>query len=206
MTKNPEYWQKACTELSKIDPILKELISKNKNIILNSKRKPFITLVKAILGQQVSVASADAIYARLIKLLEKKSLSPKNVLTLRESQIRSAGISRQKTQYLINISKHFEKNKISNKYFDKRTVHEIRKELIAIKGIGNWTMEMFEIFYLMAADIFPLGDIGLVRALENFYGLETKEEMEEYSKRWKPYRTVVTWYLWCWKDPQVVEY
>ncbi len=205
-TKTPDYWQKACKELSKKDPILKELICKNKNIVLSSKRKPFTTLVKAILGQQVSVASADAIYTRLINLLGKNSLKPKNILTLTEDQIKSAGISRQKTQYLINIAKHFKKNKITNLYFDKKSQKEIRHELISIKGIGNWTMEMFEIFYLMAPDVYPLGDIGLVRALEHFYKLETKEEMEQFSNQWKPHRTVVTWYLWCWKDPQIVEY
>lgn len=120
--------------------------------------------------------------------------------------MRSAGLSKQKILYLDNIAKYFKDNKITNTYFNKKPLEEIQKELIAIKGIGRWTLEMFEIFYLMSPDIFPLGDIGLIRALEHFYKLETKEEMEAYSKQWQPYRTVVTWYLWCWKDPEIIEY
>jgi DNA-3-methyladenine glycosylase II len=206
MTLQAEYWQKACRELSKKDKVLAELIRKNKHAVLSTKRKPFLTLVKAILGQQVSVASADAIFARLLEKLPRKNLSYKNILALEESEIKACGISRQKTQYLLNIARHFEKNKITNAYFDKKSPEAIREELIAIKGIGNWTMEMFELFYLNLPDIFPLGDIGLVRALEHFYKLDAKEEMEKYSKRWQPYRTVATWYLWCWTDPDVVEY
>lgn len=206
MNSQANYWQKACKELSKKDKTLAELIKKNKAKVLRTKRKPFLTLVKAILGQQVSVASADAIYSRLLEKLTNKSLTYKNILALKEKDFKASGISRQKTQYLLNIAKHFAKNKITNAYFDKKSSEEIREELIAIKGIGNWTMEMFELFYLNLPDIFPLGDIGLIRALEHFYKLESKEAMEKYSKQWQPYRTVATWYLWCWTDPEVVEY
>lgn len=202
----PSYWKKACSELSKKDKVLAELIKKNKAVVLNSKRKPFVTLVKSIVGQQVSIAAADAIYARLLDLLPRKTLNPQNILKLSETKMRSAGLSKQKILYLDNIAKYFKDNKITNTYFNKKPLEEIQKELIAIKGIGRWTLEMFEIFYLMSPDIFPLGDIGLIRALEHFYKLETKEEMEAYSKQWQPYRTVVTWYLWCWKDPEIIEY
>ena len=206
MVKTPNYWQKACKELSKKDKTLAKIIKAHKKLVLSSKRKPFLTLIKAILGQQVSVAAADAIYARLVEKLARKNISYQNILKLKDAEMRDCGISRQKVLYIKNIAEHFAKNKITNAYFDKKSPEEVREELIAIKGIGNWTMEMFEIFYLNAPDIFPLGDIGLVRALERLYNLETKEEMLEYSKCWQPYRTVVTWFLWAWKDAELVEY
>ena len=212
MTKQkPKYWQEACLFLSRKDKTMAKLIKKYPDASLTSYAKPFKTLANAIVGQQISVAAAEATWQRLLNLLKNKAFNAKNFLTLSEAQLKEIGLSKQKIQYLKNISTHFINNKINNKYFQNKSSTQIAEELLAIKGIGKWTLEMFQIFYLNEADIFPLGDIGLIKAIENNYPIkkETKDYknyLENFSKQWQPYRTVATWYLWRTIDAEPVHY
>lgn len=211
MEKLAKYWKKGCKELSAKDKKLAELIKRYPDACLTSYGDPFKTLTNAIVGQQISVAACDAIWGRLLELCPKKKITANNFKKIKESSLKEIGLSRQKILYLNNIADYFIENKITEKYFQKKSSQEIAEELLAIKGIGKWTLEMFKIFYLNEPDIFPIGDIGLVKAVRNIYSspkrkFEDKESIVEFSKRWAPYRTIVTWYLWRSIDAEPVHY
>lgn len=205
----PHYWSQAKKELSKADPKMAQLIKQFKGEqVLSSLNKPYQTLAKAIVGQQISVAAANAVWERFNKLL-KRQIVAKNVLAIDDAELRSAGLSRMKVQYLKNIAEFFIKNKVTTKYFEKNDHKQIKKDMLAIKGIGPWTYEMFEIFYLNEPDIFPIKDIGLIKAIQNIYANGKPlsiEKILKLSKKWQPWRTVATWYLWRTTDVQPVQY
>tara|TARA_B100001057_G_C22666319_1_gene877989 strand:+ start:218 stop:853 length:636 start_codon:yes stop_codon:yes gene_type:complete len=209
----PEYWKKAVTQLRKVDPILKSIIDNNQSNTLRSKNDPFGTLLKAIVGQQISVKAAESVYKKLIKLLDE-DISPLNILASDNEELKNTGLSRQKLDYIINLANYFIENldKTTNEYFLNAHEETIKSNLISIKGIGPWTIEMFLIFYKMSPDILPMGDIGLINSVKKVYNLEMhdkKKQIErivQISKKWQPYRTVATWYLWQVIDDELVEY
>jgi len=209
----PEYWNDAIRYLSEVDPILCEIIKKNQHQVLISKNNPFNTLIKSIIGQQISVKAAQSIYLRLLEVL-KHEISPTEIKEINKENLREIGLSRQKIEYIHNISDYFINNpKItSNLYFLTASKDEIYNNLIKIKGIGEWTIEMFFIFYVTLPDILPLKDIGLINAIKRAYNLVNldKETQHQHilniSNKWKPYRTVATWYLWQMIDDELVEY
>lgn len=205
----PDYWKKATKELSAKDKTLALIISSYKGESLKSQAKPFYTLAKTIIGQQISVKAADAIWQRFAKLFPKKNISYKNFLKINTKDLKAAGLSKQKIEYLGNIAHYFKENKIDTKYFQKTPKEKIHQELLAIKGIGKWSLEMFQIFYLLEPDVFPIADLGLIKAIKQNYKkakLDSKEDILKFSKRWTPYRTVVTWYLWRTFDEEPVHY
>ena len=203
----PKYWKKAIVKLKKDDPILKVVIERNKKNILKSRKDPFGTLLKSIVGQQISVKAAGSIYKKLLQLLEN-DVSPRMILNSDIVALKDTGLSRQKIDYLNNISKYFIENPniTSNEYFTDANEETIKSDLIAIKGIGPWTIEMFLIFFKMSPDILPLGDIGLINAIKKVYSQEHYEKINQISDKWRPYRTVATWYLWQVIDDELVEY
>ena len=209
----PEYWNVAIRYLSEVDPILCEIIKKNQHQVLISKNNPFNTLIKSIIGQQISVKAAQSIYLRLLEVL-KHEISPTEIKEINKENLREIGLSRQKIEYIHNISDYFINNpKItSNLYFLTASKDEIYNNLIKIKGIGEWTIEMFFIFYVTLPDILPLKDIGLINAIKRAYNLVTLDKETQHqnilniSNKWKPYRTVATWYLWQMIDDELVEY
>jgi DNA-3-methyladenine glycosylase II len=174
---------------------------------LFTKSDPFLTLARSIVGQQISVKAAQSVWDRLeIKI---KKVSPQNIKKIHSNSLKSVGLSRQKVQYLKNLSDAFIKNKIKIKLWSKMNDEEIIQDLIQIKGIGRWTAEMFLIFNLCRADIFPLDDIGMIRGLCKIYNLNyplNKSEVLKIGNKWKPYRSIATWYLWRSLDPIPVEY
>jgi DNA-3-methyladenine glycosylase II len=209
----PDYWSDAISHLSKVDYILCEIIKKNQHQILISKNNPFNTLIKSILGQQISVKAAQSIYGRLLELVEN-DISPSKITAINKKDLRRIGLSRQKIEYINNISDHFINNprNTSNSYFLSSSKDEIYNNLINIKGVGEWTIEMFFIFYMTLPDIMPLKDIGLINAIKKAYNLVNLDKKTEYesilniSDKWRPYRTVATWYLWQMIDDELVEY
>tara|TARA_E500000178_G_scaffold50485_1_gene45917 strand:- start:783 stop:1418 length:636 start_codon:yes stop_codon:yes gene_type:complete len=209
----PEYWNDAIRYLSEVDPILCEIIKKNQHQVLISKNNPFNTLIKSIIGQQISVKAAQSIYLRLLEVL-KHEISPTEIKEINKENLREIGLSRQKIEYIHNISDYFINNpKItSNLYFLTASKDEIYNNLIKIKGIGEWTIEMFFIFYVTLPDILPLKDIGLINAIKRAYNLVNLDKETQHqnilniSNKWKPYRTVATWYLWQMIDDELVEY
>ena len=201
---SPSYWQDAVIYLSERDNILAGLIKTYPQEALTNLGNPFQTLIRAIVGQQISVKAADSIWLRLKQKLP--IISPINFLLLSQQELKQCGLSRQKIAYMTNIANAFEQGILTPYQWHNMSDKEVIKQLIQIKGIGTWTAEMFLIFHLHRSDIFPLADIGLINAFRLHYGDLTKAEISKYSEKWKPYRTVATWYLWLSLDPVSVQY
>jgi len=184
----------------KRDEKMDAMIKKFGNPEFDIKKDYFQSLLRSIIYQQLSGKSAKAIYDRFIALIPKNSLiSPKEVLNLSKDDMRMAGLSFQKIDYLRTLSNYFEKNSFQKKDVKKMTDQEICKELTQIKGIGQWTVDMFLMFTLNRPDVMPYGDLGIQKGYKkifNMSNLPSKKEMENGSKIWKPYRTLACWYLW----------
>ena len=207
INKPPIFWQKAKKALSAKDKKLSKIIESYPYDFLFSKSDPFFTLARSIVGQQISVKAAQSVWDRLeIKI---KKINPKVIVKTHSNTLKSIGLSRQKVNYLKNLADAFIEKKIKINLWNKMSVEEIVQDLIQIKGIGRWTAEMFLIFNLCRADIFPLDDIGMIKGLCKLYKISYPAEKEKIIKigtKWKPYRSVATWYLWRSLDPIPVEY
>jgi len=208
MKQPPFYWYKAKKVLSKRDPILRRIINKFNKGYLTSRKDPFFSLCRTIIGQQISTKAADSIWSKF-EIKCKKKIVPETVLKLTSSSLKSAGLSRQKITYLKNIAKSF-KNKSFNirdlkKMDDDSAIDYITK----LKGLGIWSAQMFLMFNLNRSDIFPTKDIGLIRAISKNYKTSyppSEKFLNRISKKHSGYRTVFTWYMWRSIDPVDVEY
>jgi len=208
MKQPPLYWYKAKKILSKRDPILRKIINKFNKGYLTSRKDPFFSLCRTIIGQQISTKAADSIWSKF-EIKCKKKIVPETVLKLTSSSLKSAGLSRQKITYLKNIAKSF-KNKSFNirdlkKMDDDSAIDYITK----LKGLGIWSAQMFLMFNLNRSDIFPTKDIGLIRAISKNYKTSyppSNKFLNRISKKHSGYRTVFTWYMWRSIDPVDVEY
>jgi len=203
----PAYWEKARKELIKSDKILARIIKSYPDQTLRKKSTAFATLLRAIVGQQISVKAADSIWLRLIALTG--GTRPSDILRISAQEYRIVGLSAQKSQYILDLAQHFETGSINPRRFRFLDDEELIKQLISVKGIGRWTAEMFLIFNLQRPDILPLQDIGLIRAIEKYYfegQRVSNAQIIEVSSLWAPWRSVATWYLWRSLDPVPVEY
>jgi len=204
----PDYWAEACKHLVKKDRVMKRLIPQFGDAALQTRGDPFITLARSIVGQQVSVASAQAVWERLVALLPR-GMKPASVLKLKIDDMRAAGLSARKVEYLVDLALNFEAGTVHVKAWEDMPDEDIIAELIAIRGIGRWTAEMFLMFGLMRPNVLPLDDIGLLRGISlNYFSGEpvTRSDAREVGEAWAPYRSVATWYLWRSLDPVPVEY
>ena len=200
-------WLLAINNLKKKDKILKEIINKYKSEKLQSKKNAFLTLSKSITGQQISVKAANSIWEKLEKKLKK--INPNNILKLKKNEIAKCGFSKQKVNYLLNLANFFKKNKNIEKKWENTSDEKVIEDLIKVKGIGIWTAEMFLIFYLLRPNVFPCGDIGLLRAISINYNLKyplKESEINKFKRKWSPWSTVATWFLWRSLDPIPVKY
>jgi DNA-3-methyladenine glycosylase II len=204
----PPYWTEACAHLMKKDRVMRKLIPKFGDACLQSRGEPFITLARSVVGQQISVQAAQTIWDRFTKLAKPK-LTPAKVLKLKVDDMRGCGLSARKIEYLVDLALHFDSGALSVKQWEAMDDEAIITELIAIRGIGRWTAEMYLIFHLMRADVLPLDDIGMLRGIsENYFSGESvsRSEAKEVAANWAPYRSVATWYLWRSLDPLPVVY
>ncbi len=204
----PEYWEQACAELIKHDRILKRLIPKYGSGFLVTRGDAFTTLARAIVGQQISVAAAQSVWNKVL-LAAKKKVSPKNILVLSVEELRAAGLSGRKVEYIRDLAEHFDSGRLHARQWKGMDDESVIKELTAIRGIGRWTAEMFLIFNMVRPDILPLDDVGLIRAISlNYFSGEpvSRHEAREVAANWAPWRTVATWYMWRSIDPIPVEY
>ncbi len=200
-------WEDACGHLSRRDPVLKELIRSFPGERLVPKRNAFLTLVRAIIGQQISVKAADSIFSRVADLTGR--VTPLSVASAGPAALRSCGLSVRKVEYLTALARAFQERSIRPASWRSRSDAEIRAELESLRGIGRWTAEMFLIFHLERPDVLPIGDVGLLRSCVLNYGWEPEsivEALETHAERWVPYRSVAVWYLWRSLDPVPVEY
>ena len=202
----PKYWEDAKKYLISKDKKLGKLIIKYPDY-LKSRKDPFFSLCKSIVGQQISVQAANAVWKKLDA--KAKKMKPENILKLTTRQLASCGLSRQKIDYLKILAKKFHTGEIDIKKLKKMDDDEAIKYLSQVKGIGKWTAEMFLFFNQLRPNIFPIQDIGLLRAISVNYKTSyppTSKELEKYQKKWSPYCTVATWYLWRSIDPVPVNY
>jgi DNA-3-methyladenine glycosylase II len=183
-------------QLTILDPVLGALIAGQQLAVRPLRTDYFSSLCRAIVGQQVSVAAAAAIYKRLE---QQTAMLPERVVTLDDQQVKEIGLSRQKSAYIHDLAQHFTNTPAVYSHLETLSDEYIISELTAVKGIGVWTAQMFLMFTLGRPDVFAPEDIGLQRAIINLYGLEskpTKRELESYAAAWKPYRTVASLHLW----------
>ena len=205
--KKPIFWEKAKKHLIHKDRRLGKIIRSYPSDFLYSKSDPFYTLARSIVGQQISVKAAQAVWDRFEKKVKK--VKPKNVIKLHHMKFKSCGLSKQKISYLRSLSQTFLEKKVNPSLWYNYADEQIISELVQIKGIGRWTAEMYLIFNLCRPDVFPLDDLGLMKGICNCYNLEyplDKIKAEKMSQRWVPYRSVATWYFWRSLDPIPVEY
>ena len=199
-----ENWEVAAKELSRKDPVIMKIIKLYSGDKMQLKNNAFLTLVRSVVGQQISVKAADSVWRKLEELC-RDSIEPERIKSFSEDELRSAGLSRSKANYIQNIAK----SDILEVNWDNLDDEDAIDLLCKIKGIGRWTAEMFLIFHLARPNILPLGDIGLIKAIElNYNNGEkmSKEELEAYGQKWSPWCTVATWYLWRSLDPIPVNY
>jgi DNA-3-methyladenine glycosylase II len=210
----PPYWSSAKRALAAVDPTLARIIHRHPRIALASRGDPFSTLARSIVGQQISVKAADAVWGRL--LASCPELTPGKVLRKRAGTLRGCGLSERKVEYLCDLAAHFTDGRVDPARFALQADEEVIAELTAIRGIGRWTSEMFLIFNLLRPDVLPLDDLGLLKAISLHYfdGAPTQKLLKRAGRRrveqmatpWAPYRSVATWYLWRSLDPVPVEY
>ena len=203
----PKYWNKGKIYLSNKDKVLKKLIETYRNEYLNLNSNYFHSLINSIIGQQISVSAADSMKTKFFKL--KRNITPQTVSKLRTTDLRKCGLSRQKILYIRNISKFFLQNKNFIKNINKFSEEEIYNNLIEIKGVGNWTIHMFLMFSYGSSNIFPTGDLGFLKAISKLYKVQlpiSERKLKLLYKKWSPYSSQATWYLWRSLDPIPVNY
>ena len=203
----PKYWNKGKIYLSNKDKVLKKLIQTYRYEYLNLNSNYFHSLINSIIGQQISVSAADSMKTKFFKL--KRNITPQTVSKLRTTDLRKCGLSRQKILYIRNISKFFLQNKKFIKNINKSSEEEIYNNLIEIKGVGNWTIHMFLMFSYGSSNIFPTGDLGFLKAISKLYKVQlpiSERKLKLLYKKWSPYSSQATWYLWRSLDPIPVNY
>jgi DNA-3-methyladenine glycosylase II len=212
----PVYWDEATRALGKRDRVLRKLIRAYPGIHLKRRSDPFTTLARAIVGQQISVKAADSVWRRFVATVAAEArsaafpkLDPREVAVAGLPALRNCGLSQRKAEYLRDLAGHFVSGALDPKGWKKLDDEMLIAALVEVKGIGRWTAEMFLIFHELRADVFPVDDIGLQRALAMHYNGGERmapAAMRNVAVAWQPYRSVATWYLWRSLDPVAVEY
>ncbi len=203
----PHYWDDACKHLVKKDRVMKRLIPQFGDACLTTRGDAFTTLARSIVGQQISVKAAQTVWDRFA-LLPRKMTSA-NVLKLKVDDMRAAGLSARKVEYLVDLALHFDSGALHVKDWQTMDDDAIIAELIAIRGIGRWTAEMFLIFHMMRPNVLPLDDVGLINGISKSYfsgEAVSRSDAREVAAAWAPYCSVATWYIWRSLDPLPVEY
>lgn len=203
----PYFWAEACKHLMKKDRVMKRLIPQFGDACLETRGDAFMTLARSIVGQQISVKAAQTVWDRFALL--PASMTPDHVLKLKVDDMRAAGLSARKVEYLVDLAVHFDTGALHVKSWDSMSDDEIVAELIAIRGVGRWTAEMFLIFHLMRPNVLPLDDVGLINGISTNYfsgDVVSRSDAREVAVAWQPYCSVATWYIWRSLDPLPVTY
>lgn len=203
----PDYWDEACAQLMRADRVMRKLIPQHRATQLQSRGDAFQTLARSVVGQQISVKAAQSVWERL--LTQVGALTPQGILAREIAALRLAGLSQRKCEYLRDLAAKFDAGEVHPGQWDEMPDEAIITELVAIRGIGRWTAEMFLMFHLMRPDVLPLDDLGLQRGISlGYFSGEavSRSELREVAAAWAPWRSVGTWYIWRSIDPVVVDY
>jgi len=203
----PDFWDEACRDLSRRDPIMGGIIAERGHVHLVSRGDPFQTLARSIVGQQISVKAAQSVWNRFADAAGE--IAPLRVSRMRTSTLRNCGLSERKAEYLKDLARRFHSGEVDPTHWPSRDDEAIIAELVAVRGIGRWTAEMFLIFNLLRPDVLPVDDLGLLRGIEKNYRngeSVSRREAQQLGESWRPWRTVATWYLWRSLEPVPVEY
>ena len=209
--ETPDYWDDACRHLARRDRVMKKLIPRFPEGRLQSRGDAFTTLARSIVGQQISVKAAQSVWDRFAALMPQPStrLDPRALLGLDVAVLRAAGLSARKVEYLCDLARHFDSGAVHVAQWGAMDDEAIIEELVAIRGIGRWTAEMFLIFHLLRPNVLPLDDLGLLKGISQLYFSGepvSRAEARELGEGWAPYRSVATWYIWRSLDPLPVDY
>ncbi|APW43214.1 DNA-3-methyladenine glycosylase family protein [Rhodoferax saidenbachensis] len=205
--QTPYFWEEACKHLVKKDRVMKRLIPQFGDACLQTRGDAFVTLARSIVGQQSSVKAAQTVWDRFALL--PKRMTAANVLKLKVDDMRAAGLSVRKVEYLVDLALHFDNGTLHVKAWEGMADEDIIAELVAIRGIGRWTAEMFLIFHLMRPNVLPLDDEGLLSGISHNYfsgDVVSRSDAREVAAAWAPYCSVATWYIWRSLDPLPVAY
>ena len=203
----PVYWAEACKHLVKKDRVMKRLIPQFGDACLQTRGDAFVTLARSIVGQQISIKAAQTVWDRFALL--PAEITPGNVLKLKIDDMRAAGLSARKVEYLVDLALHFDNGALHVQAWEGMDDEAIIDELIAIRGVGRWTAEMFLIFHMMRPNVLPLDDVGLIKGISQSYfsgDVVSRSDAREVAAAWAPYRSVATWYIWRSLDPLPVAY
>ncbi|MCC6474811.1 MAG: DNA-3-methyladenine glycosylase 2 family protein [Burkholderiales bacterium] len=206
-TSAPVYWSTAKRELSRVDPVLAEIIRRHPRIALRPRGEPFQTLARAIVSQQISVKAALSVWNRLCEA--SGGAHPDALLRMQRPALRACGLSERKCEYLGDLARHFAAGTLRPQTWPGMDDEALIAELVQVRGIGRWTAEMYLIFNLLRPDVLPLADLGLQRAMRLHYfrgRLVGEPRMRRLGATWSPWRSVATWYLWRSLDPVPVAY
>jgi len=203
----PDFWDQACQDLSRCDPVMGRIISERGPVHLVSRGDPFQTLARSIVGQQISVKAAQSVWNRFEAAAGE--VVPLRVSRMRVATLRNCGLSERKAEYLKDLARRFHVGEVDPTHWPSRDDEAIIAELVAVRGIGRWTAEMFLIFNLLRPDVLPVDDLGLLRGIEKHYRngeSVSRREAQQLGEAWRPWRTVATWYMWRSLEPVPVEY
>lgn len=205
----PRFWLTAKRALARRDPVLGRIVRAHPRVHLVPRGAPFYTLARSIVGQQISVKAAQSIWNRVAALAP--DMLPEQILQLgaRKRRLKSAGLSERKVEYIVDLARHFAEGTIHPRRWPEMGDEEVIEELVRVRGIGRWTAEMFLMFNLLRADVFPVADLGLQKAVAlHYYGDQrlTLDALRAHGEAWRPWRSVATWYLWRSLEPVPVEY
>ena len=203
----PDYWQDACKHLVKKDRVMKRLIPQFGDACLQTRGDAFVTLARSVVGQQISVKAAQTVWDRFALL--PREMSAANVLKVKVDDMRAAGLSARKVEYLVDLALHFDSGAVQVDAWSTMDDEVIIAELVGIRGIGRWTAEMFLIFHLMRPNVLPLDDVGLINGISKSYfsgESVSRSDAREVAAAWAPYCSVATWYIWRSLDPVPVAY
>jgi len=204
----PEYWNRAKRALARRDPVMGAIMRAHPKVFLARRGDPFLTLARAIVGQQISVKAAQSVWDRVVACVGG-DVTPERVLLRERPLLRACGLSDRKTEYIADLAQHFANGSIHLHRWPEMSDEEVIAELVAVRGIGRWTAEMFLMFSLLRPDVFPLDDLGLQKGIRVAYFRNRKvalSTMRKLGESWRPWRSVATWYLWRSLDPVPVEY
>lgn len=193
--QNVENYSKAELHLCKVDPVMEQLIAEHGPGLVRTLPHGFASMVRIIVGQQLSTKAAASIYERL-KVEIGGKITPKAISNLTDSRLRSAGLSRAKVVAVRDLAAKVTSRKVSFRKIEKMDDHEVTEHLTQVKGIGPWSAQMYLMFVLGRPDIFAEGDLGIRTAVQRLYGKRQLKRLGKFCVKWKPYRTVACWYLW----------